>query len=725
MAYPGNPELSPQAQERVMTAFRQVVTKLQDENLEEALIGLEFVLRLDPTFAPAHNLHQQLSAGSAEIDLAEVISQLQAPTTETINGLLVEAVEDFNNRDFEAAKKKVDEVLLELPGHQEARQFLGQVQEAFKTESQVGQFLEQARQSLDGGDQQEAANFVMMAQALDPHHQGIAAFLSEIDRSGGMSHSRAEHIEEPEPADEPPVDHVEEDPSIFSAPTESSELFADEIDDGAADEPPPQPPAPGPENEVSSGGSTPDFIAEEPTAAQEPVFPPQEVEFEAGGELEAAGDVADLFDAGPSKAPPPPPDDLLTPSDPESIIRDLLERGASAAADDDYASAIDAWSRVFLIDPSHEEASSRVEHIRHAKEELDRRFAPRLKDATAALEGGEVAAAKSLVDQVLAACPNHVDATRLMERIEVDGPSEDESVMASDSDMPDLEEDLFTEDTAPAIGFEAEDLLTTDDLEEEKETQEGAPVRRRSLLRTVGLAAGGVLIVLLTLWVGSLFLSSDDSEDQAALVSALLRETQALFEQNRVEEAIHLLEEFPADEFSQPRIDRQLKKFRAAMAPPTPTPVPESFVTAGSLLEEGLWMAAYEEVMAGLKAHPRDPGLQDLRDDILDIAPDAATLYSAISGRKYASAVSIAADLLEIHPDQQDIHTAYNRCLFNAAMAELRAYNLTAGERYLGELAARQPEDEEVGRVLDFISSYKSRPVDMQLEIFIRSIAER
>ena len=30
MAYPGNPELTAEAQERVMTAFRQVVNKLQD-----------------------------------------------------------------------------------------------------------------------------------------------------------------------------------------------------------------------------------------------------------------------------------------------------------------------------------------------------------------------------------------------------------------------------------------------------------------------------------------------------------------------------------------------------------------------------------------------------------------------------------------------------------------------------------------------------------------------
>ena len=100
MAYPGNPELSPEAQDRVMTAFRQVVGKLQDGHREEALIGLEFVLRLDPAYAPAKNLHQQISSGIAEIDLDEVMLQLQAPTTDVINELLVEAVEDFNNQDF-------------------------------------------------------------------------------------------------------------------------------------------------------------------------------------------------------------------------------------------------------------------------------------------------------------------------------------------------------------------------------------------------------------------------------------------------------------------------------------------------------------------------------------------------------------------------------------------------------------------------------------------------
>ncbi len=139
-----------------MTAFKQVVGKLQQGNREEALIGLEFVLRLDPAYAPAKNLHQQLSSGLDEIDLNDVLAQLQAPTTDTINNLLVEAVEAYDERDFEGARARVEQVLLDLPGHEEARFLLSQIQEATKGESQVSQFLQQARDALASGDSQEA-----------------------------------------------------------------------------------------------------------------------------------------------------------------------------------------------------------------------------------------------------------------------------------------------------------------------------------------------------------------------------------------------------------------------------------------------------------------------------------------------------------------------------------------------------------------------------------------
>ena len=42
--------------------------------------------------------------------------------------------------------------------------------------------------------------------------------------------------------------------------------------------------------------------------------------------------------------------------------------------------AIDAWSRILLIDHTHEEALDRIEHIRHAKEDIDGRIEPMLAE---------------------------------------------------------------------------------------------------------------------------------------------------------------------------------------------------------------------------------------------------------------------------------------------------------------------------------------------------------
>ncbi|MCK5375458.1 MAG: hypothetical protein KAJ97_00150 [Acidobacteria bacterium] len=730
MAYPGNPELSPQAQERVITAFRQVVTKLQEGKREEALIGLEFVLRLDPTFAPSLNLHQQLSSGAAEIDLSQIIAELQAPTTETINSLLVEAVEDFNNREFAAAKEKVEKVLLDLPGHQEGRQLLGQIQEASKVEAQVSQFLAQARQALDQSDSQEAANFVMMAQALDPHHEGIAATLAEIDQSGGMSHSQAEFMAgSAPPGGVVSFDSIDDSPPAFETEEPGDGLFADEAVGEVSAPPPPEPVASPTEAESADiGARESEHLSDESAIAPPPTFESVESEPAAAASYEATGgDVSDLFEAGPTAAPTPaePPPGAQTPTDPEALIQDLLARGESAAAVDDYAAAIDAWSRIFLIDHAHEEAAHRVEHLRHAKEELDRRLEPMLDDARAAHFNGDEEAASSLLEQVLALDPKHVNATRLKERLDAGKSPEIEAAHeVAGSEMPDLEEDLFSDEIAPSQEGEVEAAVAGGGaLEAAMPTLE--PARRPALWRLIGLAAGGLLIVLVGLWAGSRLLSSPEPEDQAMAVNQLLREADALFQQNKVAEAVHLLEQFPADDIYKQRIDLRLAKYHQAMAPPTPTPVPKSLITAEELLEEGLWMAAYQQVMGGLARHPMDTGLEDLRRVILEIEEDVAPLHRAILSANHSAVASIAKDLLELHPGQADVAKIYERSLFNASMAELRAYNLTAAESYLNLLLVRQPDDQEVQRVLDFIASYKVRPVDMQLEIFIRSIAER
>jgi len=729
-----------------MTAFKQVVGKLQQGNREEALIGLEFVLRLDPAYAPAINLHQQLSSGTGEININEIVSQLQAPTTETINSLLVEAVEDFNNRDFEGARSKVEHVLLDLPGHEEARNLLGQIEAATKGESQVGQFLAQAREALALGDSQEAANFVMMAQALDPHHRDIASTIAEIEKGSDMSGSQAENVPETVAREKVSFAAADEGVPDFAATADDAELFTTAPDHEAPAEvrndTPTSHPKPGITTEESEA---PDFAVDEPPPVSEESAapdlsgdePPPISGESAGPDLsgdepppiseepyyeEAANDAADLFDTGSGVLTDDEGPVEVDADDPRAVIRDLLTKGGTAAAADDYAAAIDAWSRVFFIDPYHEETKDRIEHIRHAKEDLERRIEPMLIDAEASHDSGDFDLARNFVDRVLALYPNHVEATRLNEKIERGVHPDAEA--AAEPGMPELEDDLFSDEFATIADFGVEAGKPKEPLAGEGRIPK-KPKWRFPWQWWAAISVVGLLIVAGALWLGGVFVPKDIGEARIEVVQQVLADAEALYNQNQVEEAILHLEQNSANDDFQVRIDRRLEKYRTAVATPLPTPVPEGLSVSRELFTEGRWMAAFENLMAALKAHPNDPGLEELRLEILEAEPEAANLHGALEAGDRRAALSIAKDLLDVRPDDQELMVFYDRELFNASMAELRAFNLSGGEGYLTELAVRQPDDQEVQRILLFIHTYKGRPVDMQLKIFVGSLADR
>jgi tetratricopeptide (TPR) repeat protein len=746
MAYPGNPELSPQAQDRVMTAFKQVVGKLQQGNREEALIGLEFVLRLDPAYAPAKNLHQQLSSGASEIDLNDVLSQLQAPTTDTINTLLVEAVEMYDERDFDGAREKVEQVLLDLPGHEEARFLLSQIEEATKGESQVDQFLDQARSALEKGDSQEAANFVMMAQALDPHHKGIADTIAMIDQGGDVSLEQAGFAPEDEaPAVEseapavdsgapavdsgaPAFDSAEAEEPTFEPAAESSELFdapPEELAAPTAEELGDVVSAPEPNVEISPG--PPPTHVSGPVASQPAPEPQPEPVPPAGAPSEPYYDDADaaegLFETGSTMSAEESDEVEVDLGDANAVIRDLLSKGGTAAAADDYVGAIDAWSRILLIDHTHEEALDRIEHIRHAKEDIDHRIEPMLTDGRSAHLSGDLEMAKDFAERALELSPNNVEATRLLEAIQR-GAHPESAEFDADSAMPELEDDLFTDEFEATSDFGEAVSGRSQTVEGEWRT----PVKTKKKLPWQWWAAIGVVglgIVGVAMWFGGAFAPAPEAEPRINVVNRVLNEAKNMYNEKRVEEAILHLEQNSANDPFQVRIDKILTEYRAAVATPVPTPVPEGLIACRALLEEGRWLAAYERTMTELKDFPNDPGLVEVRDQILEVEPAAADLYHAIKSGNHAGALSIAKQLLEKRPDDSEIVASFDRFLFNAGLAELRAFKLSEAETYLVELKGRQPEDEEIGRILDFIETYKTRPVDMQLEIFVGSLSER
>jgi len=746
-----------------MTAFKQVLTNLQAGQREEAMIGLEFVLRLDPKFAPAGHLKRQLASSSNEIDLGDIIAQLQAPTTEAINGLLIEAVDDFNSRDFLGAKEKVEKVLIDLPGHQEARDLRDQIEKALKIEGQVGQFLIQAREALAKGDPQEAANFVMMAQALDPHHTGIASTLKEIDETGGLALSQGAAAESPAAAQDHSV------PPARPATTETRSepiSVADAFDPGA----------PGPFSddeldaqledafavEFDTHDPFADLIGSDPGQAM-PVHPPASTFGDGAGDdvsFAPVDDTADLFSAPPGSFDRGGPGGAasdggdsdfadMREADEDSIassIQDLIERGQAAYDQKDQPLAISLWSRVFLLKPTHPEAGHLIERAKKSLAETENQIESLFGKARDAYDEGEHDAARLLVSKALALRPNHLEVNILKEQLdrEKGAPSaqpraeETPKRRVEDSppaapELPELEDDLFGDLPAqPDPDAEPEDL--DDDLfSEHDDVFDGFEelslvdrIRSKISVRLLAVAGVALIVVLAGVWLGGKFLTAEPEEvDDSAAVNEVLREADRLYSEHKVEEALHLLREFPAAGLSQQRIDMRIAKYEVSLAPPTPTPVPEDASRARALLDQGLWWSAYTATTDGLAAYPDDSGLLEIQRLIVESEPEAPLLHNAMKNRDYRTAVSISEDLLLQYPGQGDIVVVLERSLFNAALAESRAYNLTGAENHLTRLLELKPEDEEAVRFFEFVQKYKVRAADMRLEIFIRSLNER
>lgn len=736
-----------------MTAFRQVVRKLQDGQREEAMIGLEFVLRLDPDFRPALNLQQQLSSGASEIDLSSIITDLQAPTTDAIEGLLIEAVEDFERRNFVGAKDKVEKVLLELPGHGEARQLLAQITQALKVETQVGQFLTQAREALDQGDPQEAANFVMMAQALDPHHAGIQATLQDIYAVSGATAS----VPETPVADAADMAPDEAFPSNAFAVSfeESAEPAAGPPGFGASSSPATPGFGSSPEGfdqAPPSGGFDLDTAPDRdrPSAPSDDWggFSSSDFSFgtdasqAASGDLSFDGgdadlfdaspaDVSDLFDAGP-ESPSDEPGPGASAHSPE--VEAALREGDAAFNEQRFLDAMHAWSRGLLSDPENADLGSRIGGARITVSDLRQRFEETLANARSAAESGDRSRALELIAEIHAIEPGHIGAALLHERLElpVAAPVAPPTTVASGSapgaPLPSLEDDLFSEEFGLASTADDQDGALLDELAQPATRAGTRPAEgRRPPWFLVAIGAAALLVVLAGVWVGVRILGSagEEADDDPTAINQALQEAQALFDQRRTEEAIQLLQSFPATGLQRERLDRRIATYQESLAPPTPTPIPDGLIRGRELFESGRFLSAYQVVQRSLEAAPQDPGLLELHERIVAVEPLARSLHTALASGNFRVAVGAADAYLQRHPTAPDGVEALERSLFNAALAELRSYNLTGADVHLQRLAKLRPDDVEVQRVLMFIERYKASPVDMQFQTFTRSLTDR
>jgi tetratricopeptide (TPR) repeat protein len=347
MTYPGNPSLTADVQQRILTTYRQSVQSAARGSRDEALLGCDFVLRLDPQFRPARNLQQMLAANREPAAYEQLLVELDggapaasgAPAARgdlraSFTQLLAERrfAELLNAAERDKRIIATDPALAEL---------VEQAQGRYEAEPYVLKFADAAAAKLAAGDRAEAERLLEKARSLDPTHPRIAEVSDAVAAAGT-----------PAPAPQAPAELPALDFGSFELPSAEDAGF----------------------------GSF-DLEASEPTAT-------------------------------PADGAARPPEET------SGRIVSLLSEGQAAFDRGEYQAAIDAWSRIFLIDIDHDEAARKIERARQLKAEKEREVEEIFHEGVARFDAGELAASREAFRRVLEIQPSYALAREYLDKLD-------------------------------------------------------------------------------------------------------------------------------------------------------------------------------------------------------------------------------------------------------------------------------------------------------------------
>jgi len=704
MVYPGDDSLDPAVQQRVLTAFAEAVRLHREGHSEEARTILRSIAEVDPQFAPANRLEQAIAAGSP-VDLGQLIGEVTAHTGMDIEGELVRAHQAFAQRDFQGALARAQSILRELPGHTEARQLALEAQARVRASGEIQTHITRVRDALDAGLTEEARGFLKLAKDIDPGNPEVAV----LDRR--LQLAPTPPVAEAEPEFEFEVfDHLGEAATVPAPPM-------------APTPPPPPPagarpavaPAPPPVGTSKAPAPTPHAAAAPPRAKPGMQFD------EAGGgsAMEFHPEFGEEFGAEAEAASEPE----------ESAVRiqALLDQGQEEFDRGDFQSAVDSWSRIYLIDAQHAEAERRIGQARRRRAELDRLAEQHFYEAREAFEQKRLDDARALCQKVLNLQPQHLEAHDLLQRLETPAappPPPSAPALAGEDDL--FRDDFVPATLAPPAGGAALPYAGPVAAPPREAERPARAPGARMALPSIPLPWLGIgLAVVVLLLIGGFLLRGKVFSGGGAVAEALV-ESEQLARQGQLQEAVQLLQSLQgqAEGEQANQINQRVLEYRRRIkAKAAPQPVADSKIVADALAG-GRRVKAMRLLREGLAKIPGDPELLKLQSEITSYSPTIPALADAMATRGWENIRNLAAQVLKDRPDDPEVQQIWAGATFNAAVVQLRKYQVAQGHDLLVELARRSP-DPDILRLEELAKSYLSRPADPRYKIFVANVELR
>lgn len=694
MSYPGDPSLSPDVQHRILATFEQTLALAEQGNRQEALLGCDFVLRMDPHFAPARQLVERLNNGNGSLDVRDLRAAAPAAAATAqpaedlfdLSGLGDELPDlpdeplaaggDLNarlqglyaSRSFEellaAAEREVSAVI--------ADPRLGALAEAARERLEAGpyvaKFLGKAQQVLAGGDIAEAGRLLAKARSLDATHPGIAALELEVAARAPAA------------------------PALAATP----------------------PPA------------MPGLAAELPSPLR-------------------SGMTEDLLGGGSGDA------------ESERRIAQLLAEGQAALDGGDPQAAIDSWSRIFLIDIDHQEAARRIERARKVKAENERQVEEIFHDGIGSLEAGDAAAARRSFERVLELQPGYLAAREYLDQIEAGavsvprprpagvppaapGPAVGggEAAAAPGHELPDLTD----------LELKEEILVPPEPGEAPARSAERRPAAaaavREGLFDRKFLYIGGAVLALVLAAAAYVFLNRDsfwpnsDSDELAAPAPAPdpVERALALHRAGKAPLAIAQLRRLPLGSPHHQRAQALIAEWESPAAPAAPAG-PPALAPAVEARRQAVLSAARQAFSGGsfLLAIERFEEAATIAE--LDAA-DADQLSKAkvrleplsqqialVRDREWEYAIPALWRLREADPGNRDIDRLLVDSYYNMGVRDLQRFDPESAAKQFEEALKLDPDDEGARRQSLFAQTYRERQQDLLFRIYVKYLTFR
>ena len=578
MSYPGNPSLASDTRDRILSTYRQTLDLAGDGRVQEAALGCDFILKMDPQFAPAGALQSRLEGASGAIEVSDLVEESQAWSVD------------------------------------------------------------------DNGSQPP-----------------------------------------PAPVEPPAEMPVETESPVAAALAAPDELLAPELSGAAA---------------TNDGSDTNTFS------------------------LDSGGD---------------------QPASEEPRIQELLDEGEAAFDRGDYQAAIDSWSRIFLIDIDHDLANSRIEEARKLKAEGERQVEELYNQALDAVDNGDTAGAKALLEQVLSLQPGHLGAKEYLEELDRPQsaapppppgapvpPQATPGPPPIDTGLPDIDDELPP--------FDEPDTVSPPPPAQKPQGRRGVD---RSLL-LIGVGVLGIVLAgawfLLSNW-GNLFPNSDEPVVAGRPPADPIRDANRIYLDGDVDGAIAKLEGVPQISEHYDRAQALLARWReeAETAATDEGSVADAGTTAASssadrerrievarrAYDGGRYLEAAREFQAAARMAPLDGAAADLFEDakrqLLPIRQQIA-LFRDREWRRGLSA------LWRIHledPSNYDAMRLLRDSYYNLGVQELQRASPRNAIEHLKEIPELDPTDEAGARVLKFASAYEGGGQDLLYRIFVENLEFR